>query len=266
MPDGIAEGRWPQPLRGIAARHKPAGDERRDGHALEARRQPADVAARQEDAHGGCPVRQQPDSRAQDAGNAQQLTGVALLGDERRLHLRRVWPEACPRPWLRRRGKRRIGATGGDQRADGGRKSCGGAARQPYPSHEGSSTFEDYARASASFKLQYRPLSLARQGSNPAARRMASRAAAITACERIPRRLRSSGPARTTAHGRTQTKEREQLITDFPDSNRFHRLLPFDYASALNEPGRCSFVTAHQSSSGARSFPTSLKKRDRLGS
>ena len=29
------------------------------------------------------------------------------------------------------------------------------------------------------------------------------------------------------------------FITDFPDSNRFHRLLLFDYASALNEPGRC---------------------------
>ena len=40
-------------------------------------------------------------------------------------------------------------------------------------------------------------------------------------------------------HGRTRTKERQQLITDFPDSNRFHRLLLFDYASALNEPGRC---------------------------
>src|SRR5256885_10735973 len=40
-------------------------------------------------------------------------------------------------------------------------------------------------------------------------------------------------------HGRTRRRERQQLITDFPDSNRFHRLLLFDYASALNEPGRC---------------------------
>src|SRR5438045_6461599 len=45
--------------------------------------------------------------------------------------------------------------------------------------------------------------------------------------------------AEDCTHGRTRTRERQQLITDFPDSNRFHRLLLFDYASALNEPGRC---------------------------
>src|SRR2546421_3151722 len=36
--------------------------------------------------------------------------------------------------------------------------------------------------------------------------------------------------AEDCTHGRTRTKERQRLITDFPDSNRFHRLLLFDYA------------------------------------
>src|SRR2546421_4155817 len=36
--------------------------------------------------------------------------------------------------------------------------------------------------------------------------------------------------AEDCTHGRTRTKERQRLITDFPDSNRFHRLLRFDYA------------------------------------
>src|SRR5436305_8725708 len=67
----------------------------------------------------------------------------------------------------------------------------------------------------------------------------------------IPRRLRSSGQARTTARTDTDEKGDNSAGTDSTDYTDLTDLLLSTYAAASHEPGRCSFVTAHQSGSGA---------------
>src|SRR5436853_7621434 len=53
------------------------------------------------------------------------------------------------------------------------------------------------------------------------------------------------------------------VITDSPDSNRFHRLLLFDYASVFNEPGRCDSCDGTQVAVRREQAPEVVPKEDR---